>query len=126
MHRRTQSRETAFVSRNASLDALALALELDANGAVAGIGDRYDELEEQLLPSDDALLAMGFYFWDCWIDARNHDWYNYRDARRDDWPVFARALATALRGGVAPTDVPESLLVPPPTIRERVRGWLGR
>lgn len=116
------------------LDALANALEQDANahlqGAFDEIGERYDELESRLLkpagiPQAD-VLEVGFYFWDCWTDARNHDWYNYRDAKRDDWPVYARAVAEAIRRGNIPTTVPDSLLRPPPTIRQRFRAWRDR
>ena len=116
-----------------TVEVLAAALEADADAHDAGdhdsVGDRYDEVLGEVLPFWDAdaqALAMGFHFWDCWVDARNHDWEYYPGTLEGDWPDWARRVASALRRGVVPDGVPAALLVPGPTLRRRFRRWLRR
>jgi hypothetical protein len=116
-----------------SVETLAAALEADADAQQAGdadsIGDRYDEVLGEVLPFWDAeasALAMGFRFWDCWVDARNHDWSYYPGTLEGDWPELGRRVASALRRGVTPEGVPAELLSPGPTLRQRFWRWLRR
>ena len=111
-----------------SVEVLASALEADADaqemGRLDAVGERYDEVLAELTPLGDShvrLLSMGFHFWDCWEDARNHGWNYYPDAQEDDWPRLARAVAAALRTGDEPDGVPAALLASPPTLWQRLR-----
>lgn len=115
------------------MEVLASALEADADSHDAGrhdcVGERYDDVLGEVLPfwsSHAGALSMGFHFWDCWVDARNHDWNYYPDAREGDWPRLGRAVAAALRSGEDPDGVPDALLVPGPTLRQRVMARLRR
>lgn len=115
------------------MEVLASALEADADAHDAGrhdcIGERYDDVYGEVLPfweSHPRSLSMGFHFWDCWVDARNHDWNYYPDAREGDRPGLARAVTAALRSGEDPEGVPDALLVPGPTLRQRLMAWLRR
>lgn len=109
---------------------LATALELDAaaheSGRVADIGASYDTTADAVeeLGDPDLNVIEGFHFWERWIDARNHNWFNYPGTTFDDWPVFARRMASALRRGHRPEDVPDALL----TIDEPWNGvsWIRR
>jgi hypothetical protein len=112
---------------------LASALEADADAHDAGrydaVGERYDDILGEVLPFWDShprALSMGFHFWDCWVDARNHDWQYHPDADEADWPRLARAVAAALRSGQDPDGVPLALLAPGPTMRQRFLAWLRR
>jgi hypothetical protein len=110
------------------VDVLAAALELDADAQDAeqyeSIGERFDDVLSEVLPfwdSHERALSTGFYFWDCWVDARNHDWQYYPGTERGDWPRLARAVAAALRIGEDPVGVPDRLLTRGPTWRQRLR-----
>lgn len=76
-----------------SVEVLASALEADADAHEAGrldaVGERYDNIRAKVSPFWDSharLLSMGFHFWDCWVDARNHDWNYYPDAQETTGP----------------------------------------
>jgi hypothetical protein len=115
---------------------LATALIADAIHHEAGryrsLGDRYDEVEGELLPIQDLKerrFAIAFNFWDGWIDASNHNWYNYPGIAERDWPRLARHVAETLEYGDEPTDplvlqhfAPENLVYTPP----RWWQWLSR
>lgn len=111
-----------------TIEVLASALEADADAHEAGhhdvVGERYDDVLGEVQPFGDAhaaALSMGFHFWDCWVDARNHDWRYYPDATEADWPTMARAVALALRRGEVPDGVPAALVTAPPPFRQRLR-----
>lgn len=115
-------------NREDSVDVLASALELDADAHDAeqydAIGERFDDVLNEVIPFWDdyeRALSAGFYFWDCWVDARNHDWQYYPGTARGDWPRYARAVAAALRRGEVPESVPDMLLTRGPTWRQRLR-----
>lgn len=109
-----------------AVEFLASALEADAAAQEAGhteeIGERYDEVLLEVRPVWDEnadALSMGFHFWDCWADARNHDWNYYPGITENDWPGLAREVADAVRQGRQPEDLPTAL-------RRSGPGWLSR
>ena len=82
---------------------LATALEAAATaheeGDLSAIGSGYDELDGLSSYPDDprvSRLRFAVEFWDCWIDARNHQWWYY-DLRPEEWPRYARSIAADLR-----------------------------
>lgn len=90
---------------------LAMALEADAVaqecGRIDGIGMRYDEIELQVLPINDIpdqVYGMVFSFWDCWLDAKNHDWQYHEPISESDWPRLARVIARSVREFSIPLD----------------------
>lgn len=116
-----------------SVEVLAAALEADADAHEAGrhdaVGERYDDVLAEVTPFWDPRarrLSVGFHFWDCWVDARNHDWNYYPDAQEGDRPRLARAVAAALRSGEEPDGVPAPLLTTPPTLWQRLRARYRR
>ena len=126
-------RETRIVDEELSVEVLASALEADADAHDAGrhdsVGERYDDVLLEVTPFWDShahVLSMGFHFWDCWVDARNHDWKYYPNANEGDWPRLARAVAAALRSGEDPDGVPERLLAPGRTLRQRLEARFRR
>lgn len=115
---------------------LASALLGDADehsrGRYDQLGSRYDDVYAALLPlmeRNTPTVAMAYEFWDGWIDSRNHDWQYYAGIGRDDWPHLAAEIAQALRGG---TEIRNPVLIEhfgprqPTTLRQRLRGRLGR
>jgi hypothetical protein len=78
-------------------EALAEDARLHRVGDIWAIGERYDALDGLRIPFlDPDRLGLAFYFWDCWIDARNHDWRYHEPVRCEDWPVLADHVVEAL------------------------------
>ncbi len=68
-----------------AVDVLAYALETDADAQEAGRHDLIGDCTTTCWAWCPVLgLACkrpvdGFHFWDCWVDARSHDWQYYPD-----------------------------------------------
>lgn len=78
-------------------EALAEDARLHRAGDIWAVGERLRELEAWQIPFLDPLrLKLAFYFWDCWIDARNHDWRYHEPVRCEDWPELADHIVEAL------------------------------
>ncbi len=55
---------------------------------------------------NDPALGAAYTFWDCWLDARNHDWRFYPRLRSpEQWARLAREVAAALEAGLDPSDL---------------------
>jgi hypothetical protein len=76
-------------------------------GNLPGIETGYEELD-RMLPGGESeeydKLHIARYFWDGWIDARNHDWQYYEGIAEQDWPHLARSLAADLRADREPSE----------------------
>jgi len=116
---------------------LAKALEVDAlaheAGQFANIGMRYDPVLGEILPINDIpeqLFGLAFGFWDCWLDAANHDWLHHEPMSKADWPNVARVISQCLRAGALPTDpmiLNQFLPKPPsPSLLQRLKQWFVR
>jgi hypothetical protein len=79
------------------LDAAARAQE---SGDLRAIEAGFDQLDSEL-PRDAGpefdKLHVALHFWDCWIDASNHDWQYYPGLAAGDWPRLARAIVQDLQ-----------------------------
>lgn len=81
--------------------------KLHAEERFSELGDRYDDVHGEILPlmeEPNVTVGLAFNFWDCWVDAANHDWRYHEGIGRDDWPKLATEIAGALRQGVEVTD----------------------
>ena len=69
------------------------------SGNYEQIGVDYDELDGRL-PRGTGTEFDKFFIaltsWDCWIDARNHEWQYYPDIARSDWPNLAKEIVKSL------------------------------
>jgi len=68
-------------------------------GRYEDIGKYYDDFDGNLPRGkgpefDEFFIAL--YFWDGWIDARNHDWEYYPGISESDWPVLARHIVHSI------------------------------
>jgi hypothetical protein len=81
----------------ACLDAAVRAQE---SGDLRAIETGFDQLDSEL-PRDAGpefdKLHVALHFWDCWIDAGNHNWLYYPGLAADDWPRLARAIVHDLQ-----------------------------
>ena len=68
----------------------------DLRAIETGFDELVTELPRDAGPEFDKLL-VAIEFWDCWIDAGNHDWLYYPGMAADDWPQFARAIVQDLQ-----------------------------
>jgi hypothetical protein len=75
---------------------------------------KYDDIDS---PYDDVLMEtspltdgndrqcnIAFIFWDSWGDASRHDWRYYKGIGKEDWPRFARVIASTLESDNEITD----------------------
>lgn len=127
MNRSPEQEATALLADALRKDALAQ----DA-GDVAAVGDRYDDVYQDVLALCEDLsgrAADGFLFWDWWCDARNHDWkYYYEGIARDDWPRLARHIADAIEQDLPITEpvlVKHFERAARPGLFARLRRWIG-
>ena len=81
------------------LYALRRAVAAHESGLFSNIENDFDDMDGRLPreagPEFDKLL-VALRFWDCWIDASNHDWQYYKGMTKDDWPRTARRVITDL------------------------------
>jgi hypothetical protein len=81
------------------ISALMKSAEEHHAGRLEQIEDGYEDLDIALPrnggPEFDKLLNA-LYFWDCWIDARNHNWRQYDGVEADDWPRLAMLIVADL------------------------------
>ena len=113
---------------------MALALRQDADAHTAGrydeIATRYDDVYGEVLALSEwtPRLGIAFEFWDCWNDARNHDWRYYEGIGRDDWPKMAQEIAAALESGdeIDATVVDRFGPQPRRSLRQRLSGLVKR
>ena len=76
-------------------------------GDLPGIETGFAEVDRMLPGGEGAeydKLHIARYFWDGWIDARNHDWQYYEGIAEQGWPQLARLLATDLRADREPQE----------------------
>jgi hypothetical protein len=71
------------------------------------IGTHFETVEAMFAEAtgrSDKDVNMAYDFWDCWIDARNHDWRYYEPIQNADWPSLARHIIQALTDKRSITD----------------------
>jgi len=118
---------------NEAAEILACALEQDAQAQEAGnindIGLRWDDIYAEILPIQDTaepIFAMAMRFWDDWGDASKHEWKYHEPITKEQWPIFARELATCLRTETMPENqIINENFTPMPTVSilERIKKW---
>lgn len=73
------------------------------------IGEKWDDVYAQLLPIEDEIenpvYSLAFQFWDDWGDASNHDWLYHEPITKEQWPIYAREIASNLRVGKLPESI---------------------
>ncbi len=113
------------LSYEAALQALIRAMAHDVaaheSGDFASIGRDLDEIASSIprdLGERSSRIGLVMYFWDDWIDARNHDWQYHDPITRSDWPKMGRSVIAALERDV-PIDDPMFL----DHYRPRRRWW---
>lgn len=110
------------------LEAAALAHEAgDLPAVSSGFREMDAELPRNADPRFDKLF-LALAFWDCWIDARNHDWQYYPGTEEADWPRLARVIVRDLEQD---RDITDSHIVAQFDFRRRVGrrspwAWLKR
>jgi hypothetical protein len=60
----------------------------------------FEEMESRLRTGGDSAtrrIQMAFDFWGGWIDAWNHNWWNYKGITQADWPTLAKLMIDDLR-----------------------------
>ena len=86
-------------ARKAFIAELTRDAEAHEAGRYEEIGAEFDRVDSDLPrgqgPAFDKLL-IALDFWDCWIDARNHNWQYYKGINERDWPMLARTIVKAL------------------------------
>ena len=77
-------------------------------GDIWAIGEDFDDYDAALPRGETGAhwdrLHLAFYFWDCWIDARNHEWLYHEPIREQDWPRLARHICEAIENESEVTD----------------------
>lgn len=64
-------------------------------GEFKKIGEGFDVFDQNLPRASGPefnKLFLALNFWDCWQDARNHEWRYYKGISQADWPQFARMI----------------------------------
>lgn len=82
------------------LDALKQSIEAQITGHPEQIEEGYEHLD-MILPRKAGpefnKLLSALYFWDCWIDAYNHDyWRQYKGMPTEEWLRLAKLIVTEL------------------------------
>jgi len=76
------------------------AVRAQESGDLPAIEAGFDQLDSEL-PRDAGpefdKLHVALQFWDCWIDARNHQWSYYPGLAAGDWPRLARTIVQDLQ-----------------------------
>lgn len=119
-----------------AVEILAKALEADiatqAQGDSLVIGEKWDEVYAQLLPIEDdidnPIYKVAFQFWDDWGDASNHDWRYHEPTTKEQWPLYAKAIAESLRSGKLSEETAIiNQFSPKPKVNliQRIKQWLG-
>ncbi len=115
---------------------LARALEEDIKTQELGnpleIGEKWDDVYGELLPIEDdisnPIYSLAFRFWDDWGDASNHNWLYHEPTTKEQWPVYAREIASCLRACKLPesTTIIELFLPKPKVgIIQKLKLWLS-
>jgi hypothetical protein len=116
-------------------DALERAAEVHESERYRELSTIYDEVDIPETRGDGdqfAKIGIALNFFDGWVDASNHDWLYYEGIAQDDWPRFARIIASAIRSD---REVPTPMVlqhfdlrgsVRDPTILDRILRVLKR
>ncbi len=86
----TYSEAKKYLVGNLSQD-----IESHKRGDFKKIGEGFD-IFDQNLPRNSGPEFNKFFlalnFWDCWQDARNHEWRYYKGISQADWPQLATMI----------------------------------
>ena len=96
------------------------------------IGEKCDDVHGELLRIEDdienSIYSLAFRFWDDWGDASNHDWLYHEPVAKEQWPVYAKEIATNLRLRRLPEnpDIIEGFMPKPKvSFLQRMKKWLS-
>jgi len=76
------------------------AVRAQESGDLRAIEAGFEQLDSELPRGADPeldKLHVALHFWDCWIDASNHDWLYYPGLAAEDWPSLARTIVQDLQ-----------------------------
>lgn len=78
------------------LEAAATAHE---NGNYEVMREKFNEFESALAHYEDRSqnINLVYNFWDCWLDASNHEWQYHEPVEKQDWPDLAREIVSDLK-----------------------------
>ncbi len=77
------------------LDSLTQDIASHTRGEFKKIGEGFDVFDQNLPRNSGPefnKLFLALNFWDCWQDARNHEWRYYKGLSQADWPRLAKII----------------------------------
>ncbi|MDH4162262.1 MAG: hypothetical protein OEW15_06170 [Nitrospirota bacterium] len=77
------------------IESLSHDIESHSRGDFKKVGEGFDKFDQNLPRNSGPefkKLFLALNFWDCWQDARNHEWRYYKGISQADWPRFAKII----------------------------------